>query len=265
MNLNLTLRVLWLATGLVLGGSSMAGQTCGNTPAESWRTARGLAMAEQLDRTLNTRSDQVAVIARVGSDVSKYGLRYTHAALVYRERTDTPWTVLHKLNTCGSDRGLLYRQGLGNFFLDNPHAYRAWVVWLKPEIARQVLATAQDESRIRALDQPHYSLLAYPYGIGTQNSNGWLIEFLASATAPQPLYNRAEAQARLRNTHFDPDVIHVGVGERLGASLGRANVSFLDHPLSHRLAGEYQTVTVESLVRWLDRQGWIAAQTEISD
>jgi len=264
MNKHSLLRAFSLALGLLVGTAAPAGQNCDTTPAEPWRTTRGLTMAEQLNTALNGRGDQVAVIARVGSDVSKYGLRYTHAALAYRTAPDAPWILLHKLNTCGTDQGRLYRQGLGNFFLDTPYEYRAMVVWLKPEIASKVLAAVVSESRIRAVDEPRYSLLAYPYGTATQNSNGWLIEFLAAATAPQPIHSRGDAQRRLRNTHFDPDVIHVGTGERLGASFAKANVSFLDHPLRHRLAGDYETVTVESLVRWLDRQNWIAAQTEIS-
>lgn len=263
MNKHPLLRCFWLVLALSFVTTAQAGQSCDTTPAEAWRTTRGLAMAAQLNTTLNTRSDQVAVVARVGSDVSQYGLRYTHAALAYRSAPDAPWTVLHKLNTCGTDRGQLYRQGLGNFFLDTPHEYRALVLWLKPAIAEQVLAAVVSESRLRAIDQPRYSLLAYPFGTSTQNSNGWLIEFLAAATAPELIHTRSEAQRRLRNTHFDPDVIPVGTGERLGASFARANVSFLDHPLRHRLAGEYETVTVESLVRWLDRQGWVAAQAEI--
>ncbi|MES2886327.1 MAG: DUF2145 domain-containing protein [Pseudomonadota bacterium] len=265
MNTRELLRGFTLALVLLMHSEVQAGQNCDTTPAEPWRTTRGLTMAGQLNATLNSRSDRVALIARVGSDVSRYGLRYTHAALAYRTAPGAPWTVLHKLNTCGTDQGKLYRQGLGNFFLDTPYEYRAMVVWLKPDIADKVLAAVTNESHIRAIDQPRYSLLAYPYGTSTQNSNGWLIEFLASATAPQPIHSRSDAQRRLRNTHFDPDVIHVGTGERLGASFGRANVSFLDHPLRHRLAGDYETVTVESLVRWLDRQGWIAAQTEIGD
>ena len=256
---------LALALALLTATAAQAGQNCNTAPAEPWRTTLALTMADQLNTTLNSRSAQIAVISRVGSDVSKYGLRYTHAALVYRTAPGAPWTVLHKLNTCGTDQGKLYRQGLGNFFLDTPHEYRAMVVWLKKDVEQKVLAAVTSESRIRAIDQPRYSLLAYPYGTSTQNSNGWLIEFLASATAPQPIYSRGEAQRRMRNTHFDPDVIHIGTSERLGASVARANVSFLDHPLRHRLAGDYETVTVESLVRWLDRQGWIAAQTEISN
>lgn len=244
--------------------ATQAGQRCEPETADLARTQQALALASLLQDTLDASGEQVAVIARVGSDMSKYGLRYTHAGLAYRQGLHAPWTVLHKLNRCGSDRSTIYRQGLGNFFLDNPYEYRAKVVFLKPAFAEQVLVAVGSESRIRAVDQPHYSLLAYPFGTGTQNSNGWLLEFLVAASAPEAIHSRTAAQRRLRDTHYRPDVIPVSASQRLGAHFGRANVSFLDHPLRNRLAGEYETVTVESLVRWLDHQGWVASQTDIS-
>lgn len=258
-----TWRAALVAFLILLISPVHAGQRCEPLAVDPLRTQRAMALAARLDDTLGSRPDRVAVIARVGSDVRRYGLRYTHAALVVRDTANAPWTVIHKLNTCGSDRSRLYRQGLGNFFLDDPYEYRVMVVWLKPAIATKLLDASRSEGRLREVDQPRYSLLAYPYATDYQNSNGWLLEWLAAVTAEPALRDRAAAQRRLRATHFDPDVIRVGAAERLGASVGRAEVSFLDHPLRHRLAGEYETVTVESLVRWLDRQGWIATQTEL--
>ena len=257
-------RVALLTLAVALATTAHAGQSCEPADTAPWRMQRGLALSGQLQQALDARPDRVAVIARVGSDVSRYGLAYTHAALVVRG-DDGAWTVVHKLNVCGSEQGTLYRQGLGNFFLDNPYAYRAKIVWLKPEIAKRLHTAAMDQGRLREVDQPRYSLLAYPFATQYQNSNGWLIEFIAANAVPPQLYTRSAAQRRLRDTHYDPDTIPVGTAERLGASFTRANVSFLDHPLRHRLAGEYETVTVESLVRWLDRQGWVAGQAELRD
>jgi hypothetical protein len=46
------------------------------------------------------------LLARVGQDLRKYGVHYSHLAFAYRE-AGWPWRhvwrVLHKLNECGSD------------------------------------------------------------------------------------------------------------------------------------------------------------------
>ena len=65
------------------------------------------------------------------------------------------WRVAHKLNHCGTAEGALYRQGLGDFFLDRPHLYQAAFVVLKsPDIPSMLVETAYisnptEEKRLR--------------------------------------------------------------------------------------------------------------------
>ena len=78
----------------------------------------------------------MVVLARAGQDLSQYQLRYSHLGWAYKT-AEGPWRVLHKLNTCGAATGALYRQGLGEFFLDDLWRYGAgWAVPLPALPAR---------------------------------------------------------------------------------------------------------------------------------
>lgn len=258
------IRALLIAVlALGLSGPALAGQAC----TESQTTAQGmqgaLELASEVQAALDRHDVQAALVARVGSDVSKYGLRYTHAALVFRDPDSGTWTVLHKLNHCGKDTADLYSQGLANFFLDDPYEYRALIVIPKPGVQAQLL-TQVARDRGLSVHQPKYSVLAYPFALDYQNSNGWLLEFLAAAESDGLALGRRAAQEHLRSRGYRPDRIDVGPLERVGASLFKANVAFLDHPLGERLSGRYSVVTVESMVRFLGDQGQVERLDEIS-
>jgi hypothetical protein len=249
--------------GFGVAGYAHAGQPCSQRPPTAMAMQRGLALTEQVQTHLQDSGAQVAVIARVGDDVRRHGLRWTHAGIAYQS-PGQPWRVLHKLNECGTDRSGLYQQGLGNFFLDAPFEYRSLVAILKPTAAQQVLAAIAAEKAVW-VHQPHYSLIAYPFALDYQNSNGWVLEFLTLAThlgdSPR---SRAAVQQLLRTHGYRPDRIEIGVLERVGAGLARPNVHFLDHPLSDRLARRYSIVSVESLLRWATRSGLLATEQELS-
>jgi hypothetical protein len=171
--------------------------------------------------------------------------------------------VLHKLNHCGRGDSDLFAQGLGNFFLEDPWEYRALVLVPDTDLQADLLTqVARDEGR--AVHQPRYSLLAYPFATDFQNSNGWLLEFIELARSHGTLLGRRSIQASLRQNGYGPDRIEVGPFERVGAGLFKANVAFLDHPLGERLSGRYSVVTVESIVRYLGSRGEIEIQVEES-
>ncbi|XLM20787.1 DUF2145 domain-containing protein, partial [Chromobacterium piscinae] len=96
-----------------------AGQSCEEKPL----TPETFRLAMQTAQTVQQRLDQlgsdVVVLGRMGQDLSKYNLRYTHAGIVYRIEPDRRWRVAHLLNDCGTDHSELWYEGLGNFFLDD--------------------------------------------------------------------------------------------------------------------------------------------------
>ncbi|HSW13205.1 MAG TPA: DUF2145 domain-containing protein [Solimonas sp.] len=256
----LPLLALLLCLGLL--PIAHAGQTCEDKPLTPQAMHQALRLTQDLQATLDRQQARAAILGRVGSDVSRYGLRYTHAGIAYRSGLDQPWTVLHKLNNCGTDHAALYRQGLLNFFLDDPHEYRALALLPKPALQERIVRAAEADAG-SSVDQPRYSLLAYPYTLDYQNSNGWALEFLAVASADVPLLGRAAAQDYLRRSGYRADRIEISAAERVGATLFKANVAFLDHPLGERLGGRYSVVTVESIARYLGERQLITDTQEL--
>ncbi|MGL1489168.1 DUF2145 domain-containing protein, partial [Vibrio parahaemolyticus] len=88
-----------------------------------------------------------------GQDLSTYGLQWSHLGFAYKDPTAGTWRVLHKLNHCGTDHAALYRQGLGEFFLDRPHRYDAAFVVLRPELQQALLPVLTDNRRASRLNE----------------------------------------------------------------------------------------------------------------
>ncbi len=52
---------------------------------------------------------------------------------------------------------------------------------------------------------------------------------------------------------YEPTVLRLGAVTRLGARATAANIAFDDHPSEKRFADRIETVTVDSVFRWLER------------
>ena len=234
-----------------------AGQTCENAPLTARSITQSMALAQRtsaaLDAEFQSSGARVVVLARAGQDLSQYGLRYSHLGWAYKT-PEGPWRVLHKLNDCGSGSAALYRQGLGEFFMDKPWQYRA--AWAVPAPALQapLWALLTDRERSVRLNTRAYSLVSYPWSTRYQQSNQWALETLAMASEPG-IVNRDQAQAWLRFKGYRPTVLHINALARLGARVGKANIAFDDHPNAQRFADRIETVTVDSMLDWLARTG----------
>ena len=244
-----------LGLALALGwGSAEAGRSCEQRPLSAQSVARAMTLAEKTAARLDQTGARVVVLARAGQDLSEYGLRYSHLGFAYRDGERGPWRVVHKLNQCGSSRASLYRQGLGEFFLDDLWQYEAALVVLAPAAQEALAATLADNARVARLDTPSYSMVAYPWSGRYQQSNQWAIETLAMAQDPGA-NSRERAQAWLRLKGYEPTTLRLSAPKRLGARLFAANVAFDDHPNEKRFADRIETVTVDSVFRWLERAG----------
>jgi hypothetical protein len=202
-------------------------------------------------RALDASGAQVVVLARAGQDLGRWGQPWSHLGLAYRDAAaGGAWRVVHKLNRCGSDRASVYRQGLGDFFLDDPFELAA--AWAVPDatLQRGLLAVLGDTARIARLHEPAYSMVAYPWAARYQQSNQWVIETMAFAADPAAS-SRERAQAWLRLRGYEPAVLRIDAFTRLGARVGSANVAFDDHPDTRRYAGRIETVTADSVFAWM--------------
>lgn len=254
-----SLAVGWL-TLLLWNPDALAGQSCGQSDLDPTELMQALELAEQTRQRLIQANASSAIIARVGQDLSGYGLRYSHLGLVYQTSLGQ-YQVLHELNECGTARSGLYREGLGNFLLDDVFAFEILLLLPPPAIQPKLQQMLMSEQALTA-HQADYNMMAYPFDLTYQNSNQWGLELLATLLSPTPLANRAAVQRWLQQQNYQPGVIEVDPVSRLGASMFRANVSFTEHPLKQRLQGRYQVVTVESVQAFLQQQ-WPQLQPEV--
>lgn len=251
--------LLWIP--LWLAGNSWAGVDCQQQAPSPTKVAAAAQTALLAAAALDDADAPVAMIARVGTDLSKQGLVYSHAGFVVRDHVEGRWTVIHLLNDCGSDRSALYAQGLVDFFADDLVNQDLRIVWFKADTAQR-LANRLQQVPGRNLHTPRYNLIARPGSSDYQNSTAWVLEMFASAVAPRELNERRLAYDFARVDGYTPDTIHVAYGKRLLGGLFSANVDFTDHPIATRLGGDYPVVTVRSIFRYLDQGGYVASSRE---
>ncbi len=255
-----TLVAVALVALTVFGATAAhAGRPCEEVSVTTDEVGRGMALAEKVKRRLDASGADVVILARAGQDLSRWGLQWSHVGFAYRDRGDgrdgkTTWRVAHKLNHCGTAYGALYRQGLGEFFLDRPHRYEAAFVVLSRDTQARLLPLLHDNVRLAILNTPNYNMVAYPWSTRYQQSNQWAIETLASALEPA-VDNRAKAQHWLQSKGYQPTSLNIGAFSRLGARVGTAHIAFDDHPNSKRFSDRIETVTVDSVFAWLPGVG----------
>ena len=246
-----------LALMAALLPAAHAGRSCEARPLTAATLERGLTLAQRTSTALDAEyarsGARVVMLARAGQDLSQYRLRYSHLGWAYKT-PEGPWRVVHKLNQCGTAVGALYRQGLGEFFLDD--LWRHEASWLVPASALQapLLAALNDPERPRALHTRDYNMLSYPWSMRYQQSNQWGIELLAAAAEPG-VRGREQAQAWLRFKGYQPTTLRLSAFTRLGARVGTAHIAFDDHPNEKRFADRIETVTVDSVWTWMPAAG----------
>jgi hypothetical protein len=254
---------LAVALAVLLATAAHAGTAC----REHVATARELADAADSARRVYAELERVdapvALLARAGTDLHKYGLHYSHVAFVVRDHPDGRWTVVHLLNECGTARSGLYAQGLVNFFVDDLVTQDARLVWLSPPVAQR-LATLLAAPRGTPLHEARYNVIARYGSRRTQNSTAWVLDVLAAAELPGAA-SRPLAQAEEVAEGFEPDVLHIPYSQRILGGLFSANTDFTDHPVAARLAGEYRVVTVRAILRHLERRGRVVRTWEWRD
>jgi len=186
----------------------------------------------------------------VGQDLSRFGLKHSHAAFVWRDHPMGRWAVVHLLNECGTDRSHLQDEGLGTFFLD---VYRPEALVMVPSESLQArLVRVLGSDLAGRLHEPRYNMVSYPFSPKYQNSNQWLLEVFAAANAGDiSVSSRQQAVDWLKAAGYRPSTIELGTFTRLGGRLFRANVVFDDHPFGRRLAGHIDTTTVASVVSFI--------------
>src|SRR5688572_19591228 len=134
------MRALILVIALLLSSTAVyAGRECVEKPLGPEAVRKGLRLAAQVREQLDRSDARIALVGRVGSDLSRHGLRYSHAGLIQRDHPAGRWIVVHALNACGTTGSALFEEGLGNFFFDDPFLYEAIVVVPSARLQQRLL------------------------------------------------------------------------------------------------------------------------------
>jgi hypothetical protein len=230
---------------------------------------RLLRFAAVLREELNAGEGSVALISRSGLDLSRFGIRYSHAALAWRaapadsadsaasaDAMDAAWSARQLYYACDESRPRIYDQGLAGFAMgtDDPALGYISVLRLPAAAAPPLQAALLDTPRVLHLLASRYSANAYAYGLAYQNCNQWLVELLAVAWAGMPDADdlRARAQDWLRAQGYAPEPVDVGSRLLMLAPYFIPLLNLDDHPQPARAAMQLQVslpASIETFMR----------------
>ncbi len=236
----------------------------GISPADKDRLFRFAAIVKaELDQS----GERLALIARSGLDLSRFGARYSHAGLTLKASANTPWSVRQLYYACDEERPHLYDQGMAGFVLgtDEPAVGYISLVFLPPAAASALEATALDNRQALQVLNARYSANAYPYSLQYQNCNQWVMEVLALAWAPLSVTANArqDAQQWLKARGYAPSVMDVG--SRMLMALGNV-MPWLhsdDHPEADLARALYRVSMPASIEAFVRQEVPAASRVEI--
>jgi hypothetical protein len=225
-------------------------------PMSALQQDRLLRFAALIKEELDGSREEVALIARSGLDLSRFGLRYSHAGVSLKASDNAPWSVRQLYYACDEQRPRLYDQGLSGFLFgadDSTVGYVSIVLPTGTEAAA-LEGAALDTARALRLLGATYSANAYPFSLRYQNCNQWVAELLATAWGAlddtQDL--RERAQRWLAQRGYEPPAIHVESRWLMLAAPFVPLIHLDDHPQADLYALRVRTslpTAIEAFVR----------------
>ena len=191
LSLRNALPALALASALALPGLAQAeaasARYCdGSAPLTAAQQDRLLRVADLLRSELLASDSAVALVARSGLDLARFGLRHSHAGIGLRDAPAGAWAVRQLFYACDEQRPRLFDQGLPGFVsgVHDPEVGFVSALLLPDGPAARALArSVLDTPRMQALLAGRYNAVAYPWATHSQNCNQWVVEALADAWA----------------------------------------------------------------------------------
>jgi hypothetical protein len=216
---------------------------------------RLLRFAAVLREELAASEESVALVSRSGLDLSRFNIRYSHAALAWRSEQGL-WAARQLYYACDEGHPRIYDQGLAGFAMgtDSPKIGYLSIVRLPPQAVLALRPAMLDTPRALHLLAAQYSANAYAFSLRYQNCNQWLVEMLAAGWGDLPDGDdlRERAQRWLREENYVPQPVDVGSRWWMLASYFVPLLHLDDHPDQDRAALKLQISlpsTVEAFVR----------------
>jgi hypothetical protein len=206
----LTLVLLLLAVGSAQAGAA-SGRFCDQPAALSaTQQDRLLSFAAIARQELDASQQTLAIVARSGLNLARFGIRYSHAGVSLKANPNGPWSVRQLYYACDEGQPRLYDQGMAGFLFgtDDPSLGYLSIVLLPAPQAALLERAALDTPRAMALLGTDYSANAYAFSTRYQNCNQWLIELLAGAWGMGD-GGREAAQRWLADAGYAPQPVEV--------------------------------------------------------
>jgi hypothetical protein len=214
-----------------------------------------LRLAAIVRDELSASGDGAVLISRSGLDLSRFRIRYSHAAIAWRDENDG-WSARQLYYACDEGRPRIYDQGLTGFVMgiDDPTLSYISIVRLPADAAQTLRRAALDRPRALHLLGATYSANAYPFSLRYQNCNQWVMEMLAVAWGNLADGDdlRGHAQNWLRQAPYEPEPVDVGSHALIFASSFVPLLHLDDHPEDDIYALKLRVSmpsTVETFVR----------------
>ncbi|TAK97728.1 MAG: DUF2145 domain-containing protein [Aquabacterium sp.] len=209
--------------------------------------------ADIIKRSLDQSGHSVALVARSGLDLGRFGIRYSHAGIALARSENAPWSVRQLYYACDEGKPRVYDQGISGFLLgtDNPAIGYLSVVLLPDEQARPLEQAALDKRQALRVLGSQYSANAYAFDVRYQNCNQWVMELLAAAwggvSGADGLDERRAAQDWLQAQAYEPSVVDVGSAWLMWAVPFVPFVHTDDHPV-HDLAQKQFRISMPAAI-----------------
>ncbi len=227
---------------------------------------RLLQFAAVIRNELAAASEPVALIARSGLDLARFGMRYSHAGLALRDHGDGPWTVRQLYFSCDERQPRLFDQGLAGFVFGtaDPDAGHVSLLLLPGPEGDALAQSALDRRQALGLLGAHYAANAHAFALDFQNCNQWVAELMAEAWAGQKTASlvaadadvgaaRRRAQRWLAGKGYEPAVFELGAPGML-AALFVPWVHRAGHPAEDLERGRFRVSMPASLEAFAQRQ-----------
>lgn len=245
---------LWLALLLAMVPAAHAGLAlCGLPPEPDAAQQRRLlhvsaALRAELQRTPDVG---VALVARDGTDLQRWGIRFSHAGLALRDHPRGAWTVRQLYYDCEGGQPRVFDQGLAGFLHGSRQPERGLlsVLILPSQDARDLQAVALDDVAATGLLHSRYSANAHAFSDRYQNCNQWLAELMAMAWGGAR--TRPAAQDWLRQAGYQAQSVQLGWRGWLWLSRLSPWLHLDDHPSADLEQGRLRISLPQGLQDWL--------------
>lgn len=202
-------------SGSLAGDGAVSTRLCDASPELNARQLdRLLRMTALAKQALDASGMDVALVARNGTNLQRFGIRYSHAAVAMRTHPHGPWAVRQLYYACDEGRPRVFDQGLAGFLsgVDDPDRAHLSMVLLPRAEGEALQKASLDPARALQLLAGRYSAIAHPRSQRFQNCNQWVAELLATAWAPLPSSQRLREQAQdwLSAQGYQPAPVDVG-------------------------------------------------------